>query len=207
MMARLLRDACEDELQLPRLEGLTPVQIFLEMGLARLRRKCMDNFIGKGYFESVYDITSVFDICIKKDPQDQADALFLLYNGVLMMNIFAQHVLMRYSSLKLSPTAEGVTAEMIEKLNFTVDSNISFADVSDVIRTCKIPKIWKSEVTIETSDKQDWLARGMVLCSREDPPSWIPSADCIEQPNCGQISEVQDRSWVCAEQIEEAKTS
>lgn len=48
-MARLLRDACTNDLLLPRLEGLTPIQIYLEMGLERLRRACMDEFLNRGY--------------------------------------------------------------------------------------------------------------------------------------------------------------
>lgn len=56
-MAKLLRDAYVNDLVLPRLDGLTPVQIFLEMGLERLRRIYVDEFLKKGFLWLIHDKT------------------------------------------------------------------------------------------------------------------------------------------------------
>lgn len=35
----------------------------------------------------------------------------------------------------------------------------------------RFPKVWKSEITVENTNKQGWIARCMILCSRT---SWLP---------------------------------
>lgn len=184
-MARLLRDACNSDLLLPRLEGLTPIQIYLEMGLERLRRACIDEFLNREYFGSAAEIDAVFDCCAGKEPQDQADALFLFYNSLLVVNtckqylrldrhhinIIARQVLEQYSKLNISPTADDITEQMIEEMTFTLNSRLSFTDIFKPVHENRFPKIWKSEVTVETTNKEGWLARCMILCSRT---SWLP---------------------------------
>ncbi|KAL3989606.1 hypothetical protein ACH3XW_28355 [Acanthocheilonema viteae] len=179
-MARLLRDACTNDLLLPRLEGLTPIQIYLEMGLERLRRACMDEFLNREYFGSVAEINASFDFCSGKEPQDQADALFLFYNSLLVVNtckqylrldrhhinIIARQVLGQYSKLNISPTATDITKEMMEEMTFTLNSRLSFTDIFKPVHENRLPKVWKSENTVETANKQGWIARCMILCSR-----------------------------------------
>ena len=48
-MARFLRDACNNDLMLPRLEGLTPIEIMLGMGLERFQRRCVSEIVSNGY--------------------------------------------------------------------------------------------------------------------------------------------------------------
>uniref|UniRef100_A0A0R3RW22 Protein zwilch n=1 Tax=Elaeophora elaphi TaxID=1147741 RepID=A0A0R3RW22_9BILA len=184
-MARLLRDACANDLLLPRLEGLTPIQIYLEMGLERLRRACMDEFLDREYFGSVAEINAVFDCYAGKEPQDQADALFLLYNSLLVVNtckqylrldrhhinIIARQVLGQYSKLNISPTVNDITEEMMERMTFVLDSRLSFTDIFKPVHENRLPKVWKSEITVETANKQGWVARCMILCSRT---TWLP---------------------------------
>ncbi|MCP9263161.1 BMA-ZWL-1 [Dirofilaria immitis] len=190
-MARLLRDACANDLLLPRLEGLTPLQIYLEMGLEQLRRACMDEFLSREYFGSVAEIDAVFDCCTKKEPQDQADTLFLFYNSLLVINtckqylrldrhhinIIARQVLEQYSKLKISPTADGITEKMVEQMTFTLDSRLSFTDIFKPVHENRFPKIWKSEITVETTNKQGWIARCMILCSRSTWLSFMKNSD------------------------------
>ncbi|EFO23952.1 hypothetical protein LOAG_04537 [Loa loa] len=184
-MARLLRDACANDLLLPRLEGLTPIQIYLEMGLERLRRACMDEFLNREYFGSVAEIDAVFDCCMGKEPQDQADALFLFYNSLLIVNtckqylrldrhhinIIARQVLGQYNKLNISPTTDDITEKMIEQMTFTPNSRLSFTDIFKPVHENRFPKVWKSEVTVETTNKQGWIARCMILCLRT---CWLP---------------------------------
>ncbi|VDO45678.1 unnamed protein product [Onchocerca flexuosa] len=184
-MARLLRDACTNDLLLPRLEGLTPVQIYLEMGLERLRRACMDEFLNREYFGSVAEINAVFDFCLRKEPQDQADAIFFFYNSLLVINtckqylrldrhhinIIARQVLGQYRKLNISPTADDVTEKTVEEMIFTLNSKLLFTDIFKPVHENRFPKIWKSEITVETTNKQGWIARCMILCSRT---AWLP---------------------------------
>ncbi|VDM13555.1 unnamed protein product [Wuchereria bancrofti] len=184
-MARLLSDACSSDLLLPRLEGLTPIQIYLEMGLERLRRVCIDEFLNREYFGSAAEIDAVFDCCAGKEPQDQVDTLFLFYNSLLVINtckqylrldrhhvnIIARQVLEQYSKLNISPTADGITEQMMEEMTFTLNSRLSFTDIFKPVHENRFPKIWKSEVTVETTNKEGWIARCMILCSRT---TWLP---------------------------------
>ncbi|CAG9537075.1 unnamed protein product [Cercopithifilaria johnstoni] len=201
-MARLLRDACTNDLLLPRLEGLTPIQIYLEMGLERLRRACMDEFLNKEYFGSVAEIDAVFDCCVGKEPQDQADALFLFYNSLLVVNtckqylrldrhhinIIARQVLGQYSKLNVSPTSNDITEGMMEKMIYTLNSRLSFTDIFKPVHENRLPKIWKSEITVETTNKQSWIARCMILCSRT---TWLPF---IQNPEIKDVASDMENS-------------
>uniref|UniRef100_A0A8R1TRE1 Protein zwilch n=1 Tax=Onchocerca volvulus TaxID=6282 RepID=A0A8R1TRE1_ONCVO len=196
-MARLLRDACTNDLLLPRLEGLTPVQIYLEMGLERLRRACMDEFLNREYFGSVAEINAVFDFCPRKEPQDQADAIFLFYNSLLVVNtckqylrldrhhinIIARQVLGQYRKLNISPTTDDITEKMIEEMIFTLNSKLSFTDIFKPVHENRFPKIWKSEITVETTNKQGWIARCMILCSRTAWLSFIKNPEDKDTPS------------------------
>uniref|UniRef100_A0A1I8EDR8 Protein zwilch n=1 Tax=Wuchereria bancrofti TaxID=6293 RepID=A0A1I8EDR8_WUCBA len=203
-MARLLRDACSSDLLLPRLEGLTPIQIYLEMGLERLRRVCIDEFLNREYFGSAAEIDAVFDCCAGKEPQDQADALFLFYNSLLVVNtckqylrldrhhinIIARQVLEQYSKLNISPTADDITEQMMEEMTFTLNSRLSFTDIFKPVHENRFPKIWKSEVTVETTNKEGWIARCMILCSRT---TWLPF---IKNPETNDVASARQNTDV-----------
>lgn len=49
-IARLMKDACAGDLKLPRLEGLTPLEILLEAGLEYFHRSCIHQYISSGKF-------------------------------------------------------------------------------------------------------------------------------------------------------------
>lgn len=44
------------------------------------------------YFGSVAEIDAVFNFRLEKEPQDQADALFLFYNCLLVVNTCKQYL-------------------------------------------------------------------------------------------------------------------
>ncbi|VDN06966.1 unnamed protein product [Thelazia callipaeda] len=209
-MARVLRDANCNELLLPRLEGLTPIQICLEMGLERLRRTCVNEFLDdERYLGSMAEIHEVFDFRIGQEPQYQADALFL-------------QILGQYSKLSLSPTTEDICENMIGEMTFTLNSALLFGDVVEAAykkyvfmlnsytASCS-PKMWKSEVVIETPNKQGWVARSMILCSRTAWPINLMNSDLKEsalseksskeeenigRSNCSKVSLEEDMSSI-----------
>ncbi|VDK57821.1 unnamed protein product [Anisakis simplex] len=53
-IARLMKDACAGDLKLPRLEGLTPLEILLEAGLEYFQRSCIHQLIANGILQDKF---------------------------------------------------------------------------------------------------------------------------------------------------------
>ncbi len=56
-MARYIRDAYTEQLMIPLLDGMLPVQILVELGIEKLQRDYIDSFCGPGksYLQSTLD--------------------------------------------------------------------------------------------------------------------------------------------------------
>uniref|UniRef100_A0A915ASB0 Protein zwilch n=1 Tax=Parascaris univalens TaxID=6257 RepID=A0A915ASB0_PARUN len=159
-IARLMKDACAGDLKLPRLEGLTPLEILLEAGLEYFHRSCIHQYISSGFVVSGSELESLYPINPRAATEDRADVIFVLYQALVAMssckqylhldtqqrNILARRVLSHYSALKISPTSEGmVTEDIIHKLHLNLDMSAKLNDVYPSVFKIKTPMTWRKE--------------------------------------------------------------
>ncbi|KHN87994.1 Protein zwilch -like protein [Toxocara canis] len=147
-IARLMKDACAGDLKLPRLEGLTPLEILLEVGLEYFHRSCVHEFISNEFVASGNELESLYSINPRASTEDRADAMFVLYQALVAMscckqflhfetqrrNILARCVLLHYSTINISPTSNGtVTEDTVRKLHLHLDMNLKLNEVHPTI--------------------------------------------------------------------------
>ncbi|VDM48020.1 unnamed protein product [Toxocara canis] len=159
-IARLMKDACAGDLKLPRLEGLTPLEILLEVGLEYFHRSCVHEFISNEFVASGNELESLYSINPRASTEDRADAMFVLYQALVAMscckqflhfetqrrNILARCVLLHYSTINISPTSNGtVTEDTVRKLHLHLDMNLKLNEVHPTIFKIKTPTTWRKE--------------------------------------------------------------
>ncbi|KAM3728266.1 Fatty acid synthase beta subunit pkiC [Dirofilaria immitis] len=80
------------------------------------------------YFGSVAEIDAVFDCCTKKEPQDQADTLFLFYNSLLVINTCKQYL--RLDRHHINIIARSIDAN---KMPFLLVTEFIFASMLKIL--------------------------------------------------------------------------
>uniref|UniRef100_A0A0N5AS00 Protein zwilch n=1 Tax=Syphacia muris TaxID=451379 RepID=A0A0N5AS00_9BILA len=142
-MARFIRDACNNELMLPRLEGLTPIEIMLGMGLQRFKRRCVEEILSNEMVANVKELDAFCDSRNSISLENSADSMFLLYNSLVILTICKQylrigahqiHLLARrifsqFNQMVLPPISSGITAELLKEFELKFKFDVTLIDV------------------------------------------------------------------------------
>lgn len=185
-MARFLRDACENELMLPRLEGLTPIEILLGMGLEHFSRKCVQEFIWNDLVANKDELKTFFVPKPNASCEDRVDLLFHVYNSLLVLTtckqflklnryqayMLARHVLTQYDSSKVSPTSSSITASTLGNFNLNLNFSFTLVDVYPSIFKVKTPSTWVIETTY--MEGKSLVAQTMTHFAKETKLKYVP---------------------------------
>ncbi|VDN56848.1 unnamed protein product [Dracunculus medinensis] len=171
-LARLISDsASEKGLILPRLEGLTPIQILLEIGVEDFHRSCTEQFLTNEYVTSKSELDFFLIDGFDKSPEDRADSLLAYYYSLVAMaackqylnlnkhqfRTFARQVISKYCLLKISPSSHGICTEMVNKFTIDLSTGLSVMNIPPAIYDIKKPVTWALETI---------YSKGAVECAR-----------------------------------------
>uniref|UniRef100_A0A914UTY0 Protein zwilch n=1 Tax=Plectus sambesii TaxID=2011161 RepID=A0A914UTY0_9BILA len=195
-VARLVRDACTDQLRLPRLEGLTPIQMTLEIGLEKFRRDYVDAFGTSGLLANCALLQPLFRT--EDSPEDQAEALRPLHASFEVVTI-CQNFL-KLPVHKLTAIAREVLHRFCYKRDqpyedLSFELQVGVTDVPSAILEITSPLTWSIESTFKQANAT--VARSAVHFRRQPLCSF--AAYKLEPTDDSQSSKSSSEFYYCTQ--------
>ncbi|VDL84936.1 unnamed protein product [Nippostrongylus brasiliensis] len=146
-IARLMRDAQSQDLMLPRLEALTPIQILLEIGYERFRRDMVQAYVTAGFMTNDTDLD--LKPQLNSSPENRTRALLPLHLALQTMLEMKQYLALpahTLASTTRSVIAKYSSSPITDITKVFYETAVSFIHVQPELLK-KLPDLWTYETT------------------------------------------------------------
>ncbi|WKY06770.1 hypothetical protein Q1695_006729 [Nippostrongylus brasiliensis] len=196
-IARLMRDAQSQDLMLPRLEALTPIQILLEIGYERFRRDMVQAYVTAGFMTNDTDLD--LKPQLNSSPENRTRALLPLHLALQTMLEMKQYLALpahTLASTTRSVIAKYSSSPITDITKVFYETAVSFIHVQPELLK-KLPDLWTYETTY--SHGSSVVAQTFIHFTRDIKLRFLESKVSFEREDGDEDQENQDResAFVC----------